>query len=92
MTVKRKQCSMPIEEAIELANKYVALKVGPNPSFGGEPCEYLLQGAYFAGDGTWTVEYNLNILGSVPCIVDGPLMVIVDPKTRKVCFFNERHR
>lgn len=80
---------MPIEEAIELANNYVALKMGPNPSFGGEPCEYLLQGAYFAGDGTWTVDYKINCLGPVASKVDGPLMVVVDPKTRKVCFFDE---
>ncbi len=89
MTIKRKQCSMPIEEAIELANNYVALKMGPNPSFGGEPCEYLLLGAHFAGEGTWWVTYTINGLGPVASKVDGPLIVVVDPKTRKVCFFNE---
>ena len=80
---------MTSKEAIELANNYVALKAGPNPRFAGERCEYLLMGAHIAPDGTWSVDYKINGLGPVASIVDGPLVVVVDPKTRKVCFFNE---
>jgi hypothetical protein len=80
---------MLIEEAIELANNYVALKMGPNPSFAGKPCEHLFMGAHIVPRGTWSVVYKISILGPVASIVDGPLIVVVDPKTRKVCFFDE---
>lgn len=80
---------MTSDEAIELATQYVAQKAGPDPHRMGERCEYRLMGARHAADGTWSILYQTYLLGPPPSIIDGPLVVVVDPKSRKVCFFNE---
>lgn len=79
---------MTSDEAIVLANEYVAAKAGPNPQFAKEPCEYrLIKAHYNAPKGTWDVFYQIYILGNSPGIVQGPVIVIVDPASREVSFF-----
>lgn len=83
---------MTSNEAIELATQYVLQNTGANPLCIREPCEYRLMGARQAGDGTCSVVYQIHEFGPPPSIIDGPVVVVVDPMSRKVCFFDELFR
>ena len=83
---------MTRDEAIELATQFILQKVGPNPRCMGESCEYRLVGARPARDGTWSVAYQIYVPGPPPSIVDGPILVVVDPISRNVHYFEELFR
>jgi hypothetical protein len=77
---------MTRDEAIELGTQFMLQKVGPNPRYLGEDCDYRLIGARLAGDGTWSVLFQTHLLGPPPSIVDGPIVVVVDPKSGTASF------
>lgn len=77
---------MTRDKAIELGTQFMLQTVGPNPRLLGEACEYRLIGARLAGDGTWSVLFQTRLLGPPPSIIDGPIVVVVDPTTGKAEF------
>lgn len=75
---------MTDSEAIELATQFILQNVGPTPRCMGQSCEYRLVGARPARDGTWSVLFQIHLAGPPPSIIDGPVVVVVDPMSGKV--------
>jgi len=83
---------MTSDEAVELANHYISQKVGPSPQLMGERCEYQLTGAHRDANGMWVVSYQIHFPGPPPSLMDGPVLVLVDPITRNTGFFDDQFR
>ncbi|APR81462.1 Hypothetical protein A7982_06811 [Minicystis rosea] len=78
------------DEVIALAERFLRARVGSSPQLEGEACEYRLLGAQLEEDGTWSVVYQIHVPGPPLSVVDGPVVVIVEPSTRQASFLDER--
>lgn len=83
---------MTRDEAVRLANDYVAQQMGPEPRFAGKRCELVLMAANLDKRNLWNIIYQINLPDFPGSVVDGPTIVVVDPVSRKACFLDELFR
>jgi hypothetical protein len=81
---------MKEDEVISIADKYIALRLGPNPKLAGEPCGFHLMGATYKAD-SWTVLYKIIMLDAPDDVVDGPMIIVVSPTSKEAKFFDEMY-
>ncbi|XXX76076.1 hypothetical protein WMF30_51350 [Sorangium sp. So ce134] len=69
---------MTKEDAIRIANDYIAKDMGPNPTMAGERCELIPVLARMDNENRWHVLYRYNLPDSPGSVVDSSLVIIVD--------------
>ncbi|WP_437952512.1 hypothetical protein WME98_18600 [Sorangium sp. So ce296] len=80
---------MTKEDAIAAANEFVANQMGPEPKLAGERCELKLISAELDKKKRWSIVYQLSLPESPGSVVDGPVVVVVDPASAKACFLDD---
>ncbi len=74
------------DEAIKLATQFVLQAAGPNPRCMGQEYEHRFIDARQIGGDEWPVMFEIQMLGPVHSIIDGPVVVTVDLASGKVNF------
>lgn len=75
---------MTKDDAIEMANNFLAREMGPEPKMAGERCELIPVSAHADINRRWRILYRFNLIDSPGSVVDSSLIVIVDPATGEV--------
>jgi len=82
---------MTKEEAITIADRFIATRLGPNPRDSNGPYSMQAKGARFnATRHRWMVVYQ--IIGPDILVHDGDIIVVVDPVTEEAMYFNDMWR
>jgi hypothetical protein len=80
---------MTESEAVRIATDYLNHRVGPHPTFAGEPCRHEFRSAAFGSNKRWHIRFKVIIIDDPDSIVDDDTLVIVDNVSGKAYLFNE---
>lgn len=78
---------MTEEQAVTVANTFIADQTGPDPKLDGDRYTYSLLKARMGKGKEWRIVYTLEFPDKPERVWDGPVVVVVDPSTGKATFF-----
>lgn len=85
----KQQSVMTEKDALTIANKYIVQQSDLQFLLGDILYQYQLVGARFSHKQYWAVLYNVTQVDAPENIMEGPVVVIIDPITKLAKFFDE---